>query len=91
MQSNLLAEELVSFRDLSKRLQEQGVKRGAGLATVHRWRARNQLAAVRIGGVWHTSMQEFARFVARRSQGTSHGVKSSQSPKVENLSTNGEW
>ncbi len=63
---HLLKEELLSFNALSQRIKEMGVSRGASLATIHRWRSRGQLGAVRIGGVWYTSFDEFRRFVERR-------------------------
>lgn len=64
MSDFLLSENLLTFRSLSIRLRGMGI--GASPATLHRWRLRYQLKAVRVGGIWYSSLQEFHRFVAKR-------------------------
>ena len=62
-------ESLIPFVEAAKRLPRRRAGRPTHVATLHRWRSRGlrgvRLEAVRVGGVWHTSVEALNRFFAR--------------------------
>ncbi len=62
---------LMTFAGLSGELRSRGMTRGISVQTLHRWRAAGRLKAVRIGGTWYTTLDDFERFVALRTPPTS--------------------
>jgi hypothetical protein len=65
------SEELLSFTQLAKRIPRRRNDRPVHLSTIHRWRHPGiggiRLECIRIGGVWHTSMEAFQRWCDRLS------------------------
>jgi len=59
-------ERLLSFAELAASLPARRRGRPVHVSTVHRWRTRGldgiRLEAVRVGGIWATSWEAFARF-----------------------------
>jgi len=60
-------ERLYTFAQASDELRRKGITRSIAIQTLHRWRAKGGLEAVRVGGTWYTSLEAFDRFVTRRS------------------------
>ncbi len=58
-------EQLVTLSQLVKKLPPHRNERPVHPATAHRWRKPGlrgvRLECIRIGGVWHTSMEAFQR------------------------------
>ena len=63
---DILAEQVVSFSELARRLPRRRNGRPTHTATVHRWRQRGlkgiRLEAIRLGGSWATSLEAYRRF-----------------------------
>jgi hypothetical protein len=63
----ILAEDLLTFSQVAKEIQEQQPGSRLHVATVHRWALRGcrgtKLEAVRVGGRWMTSRQSVHRFL----------------------------
>lgn len=91
MQHQLLGKELLSFKALASRIRAVGVSRGASLATLHRWRSRNQLAAVRVGGTWYSTWADFEAFVQHRSMRGDAHHDSTPAQQIEDPVPNGDW
>ena len=77
-------EPLIPFVEAAKQLPRRRAGRATHASTIHRWRIRGlrgvRLEAVRIGGIWHTSIAALHRFFKRRSLVESE-------PEVEGQST----
>jgi hypothetical protein len=66
---NVNSEHILTLSQLAKRLPRRRAGRPVHPATIHRWRepgVRNiRLECVRIGGIWHTSLEAYRRWVDR--------------------------
>lgn len=73
------SETIVTFSQLARRLPRRRKSRPTHVSTVHRWRQRGvggiRLEAVRLGGMWVTSLEAYARFCeALTRQATTNGM-----------------
>ena len=61
------SEQIVTLSQLAKRLPRRRSGRPVHPATIHRWRNPGvrgvRLECVRIGGIWHTSLEAYQRWV----------------------------
>ena len=77
MSIEILKEHLIALRRVPSWLEERGGKR-VSLGAVHRWRLSGvrgiTLAAVKIGGTYHTSVQALERFVRELTAAQSNGA-----------------
>jgi hypothetical protein len=66
---DVITEQIVTLAQLARRLPFRRSDRPVHPATVHRWRRPGlrgvRLECVRIGGIWHTSLEAYARWVER--------------------------
>jgi hypothetical protein len=62
-------EQMVTLSQLARRLPRRRMERPVHPATIHRWRCPGvrgiRLECVRIGGIWHTSLEAYQRWVDR--------------------------
>lgn len=62
-------EQLIILSQLVRRLPARRNQRPVHPATAHRWRKPGlhgvRLECIRVGGIWHTSMEAFQRFCDR--------------------------
>lgn len=62
-------EQVLTLSSLAKRLPHRRNDRPVCPATIHRWRQPGvrgiRLECVRIGGIWHTSLEAYQRWVER--------------------------
>lgn len=69
MSPDLLNETLVTFPGMAKRVPPSRQGKAVHVSTIHRYRypgiGNVRLEALRVGGVWMTSLEAFARFCAR--------------------------
>jgi hypothetical protein len=69
MPPDLLNETLVTFPGLAKHIPPRRKGKPAHVSSIHRYRNPGiegiRLEAVRVGGIWMTSLEAFARFCAR--------------------------
>ena len=70
------AEHVVTLSQLAKRLPCRRSERPVHPATIHRWRNPGvrgvRLDCVRIGGIWHTSLEAYQRWVERLTAAEPH-------------------
>lgn len=63
---NIQSEQLLTLSALSKRLPRHRKNRPVHPSTCHRWRNPGvrgiRLECIRIGGIWHTTLEAFQRF-----------------------------
>ena len=62
-----LNESIIAFGALTRRITPCRNNRPVAVSTIHRWRSPGlrgiRLEAIRIGGVWCTSIEAFDRFI----------------------------
>ena len=67
------AEHILTLSQLARRLPCRRMQRPVWPATLHRWRHSGlggvRLECVKIGGIWHTSLEAYQRWVERLTAG----------------------
>ena len=66
---NVNTEHILTLAQLARRLPARRLGRPVHVSTLHRWRNTGvrgvRLECVRIGGMWHTSLEAYQRWVER--------------------------
>ena len=81
------SEQVISFAELAKRLPRRRAGQPVHVGTIHRWRRPGirgiAIEAVKIGGVWCTSLQAYARWVERLTSAAAQGEPRNQAAPSE--------
>lgn len=86
------SERMLTLSQLARRLPCRRSDRPVNPATVHRWRNPGirgvRLPCVKIGGIWHTSLEAYQRWVERLTAASEPPVASTTSvPSAPSVST----